>query len=420
MAARDVWSELLTSVDARSNRLWITPAIGTVVAVLVALLAANAGLVFDEESLPDIEEATLESMLTVISSSMLAVTTFSLSIMVSALANAASSATPRATELVMSDPVTHTAIASFLSAFVYSVIARTALGIGFYGPAGRWVLLVATVGVLVWLIATLIQWVRTLSSLGLVSNTLDKLEAQARSTLLAHRREPGIGARVASSTDDGTPLRPDDVGYLTLLRMEGIRDWAEEHGARVHITTRPGSFVHPGLPVARVTGSHEEETLADLRKCFRVEASRGYDQDPRYGLIALSEVGQRALSPAVNDPGTAIDALARMTRVIISAVPEEVGRPDPSDPVSIVALEDTDLLDAYEPIGRDGAGILEVGLRLQKNLAALAAHGDASLAGEAARQSTLALRRARRAGLLPEDIARLEAVADWAGSGSGS
>ncbi len=69
---------------------------------------------------------------------MLAVTTFSLSIMVGAFANAASSTTPRATTVVMSDDVTHAAIASFLSAFVYAVIAKTALGLGYYGNAGGW------------------------------------------------------------------------------------------------------------------------------------------------------------------------------------------------------------------------------------------------------------------------------------------
>ncbi|WP_199849712.1 hypothetical protein [Blastococcus sp. Marseille-P5729] len=45
------------------------------------------------------------------------------------------------------------------------------------------VLLIGTLMVLVWLIVMLIRWVKALSSLGLVSNTLDKLERQARETL---------------------------------------------------------------------------------------------------------------------------------------------------------------------------------------------------------------------------------------------
>lgn len=52
-------------------------------------------------SLPDIKQETLESLLNVIASSMLAVTTFSLSIMVAAFASASNGATPRATDLVM-------------------------------------------------------------------------------------------------------------------------------------------------------------------------------------------------------------------------------------------------------------------------------------------------------------------------------
>lgn len=76
---------------------------------------------------------------------MLAVTTFSLSIMVAAFASASSSGTPRAYQLMMSDDNTRLAISSFISAFIYAVIAKIALGLGYYGPAGRFVLFISTI-----------------------------------------------------------------------------------------------------------------------------------------------------------------------------------------------------------------------------------------------------------------------------------
>ena len=85
----------------RRSRLWVTPAINSVLAVALALAAAGVPALFPSLDLPHIERATLSSLLTVIASSMLAVTTFSLSIMVSAFAAAANGATPRATELLM-------------------------------------------------------------------------------------------------------------------------------------------------------------------------------------------------------------------------------------------------------------------------------------------------------------------------------
>ena len=66
-------------------------------------------------------------LLTVIASELLAVTTFSLSIMVAALP-CGDRGIPRASALGRR-PGCHTAIASFLSAFIYSIIAKSALGV---------------------------------------------------------------------------------------------------------------------------------------------------------------------------------------------------------------------------------------------------------------------------------------------------
>lgn len=90
---------------------------------------------------------------------MLAVATFSLGVLVTALGSASTSATPRATELVIADTTTRRAISSFIAAFIYSVVAQTALGLEYYGPAGRLVLLLATIAVLAYVVITLIAWV---------------------------------------------------------------------------------------------------------------------------------------------------------------------------------------------------------------------------------------------------------------------
>ena len=178
----------------RRNRLWVTPALASVVAVLLALAAAWVSRVVPEDTLPDIDRDTVQSLLTIVASSMLAVTTFSLSIMVSAFASAANGATPRATELVMGDEGTRSAIAMFLSAFIYAVVARVALGMGYYGGAGRFVLFLGTMGVLVMLLVTLVNWVKTLSTLGRMSNTLNKIEQAAEKALRTHWRAPLLGA----------------------------------------------------------------------------------------------------------------------------------------------------------------------------------------------------------------------------------
>ena len=69
--------------------------------------------------------------------------------------------------------------------------------------------------------------------------------------------------------------------------------------------------------------------------------SRTYDQDPRFGLTVLTEIAERALLPAVNDPGTAIDILGRSVRLLSAcADAREVALDFPRVWVPALAVED--------------------------------------------------------------------------------
>ena len=422
----------------RRNRLWVTPALASVVAVLLALAAAWVSRVVPEDTLPDIDRDTVQSLLTIVASSTLAVTTFSLSIMVSAFASAANGATPRATELVMGDEGTRSAIAMFLSAFIYAVVARVALGMGYYGGAGRFVLFLGTMGVLVMLLVTLVNWVKTLSTLGRMSNTLNKIEQAAEKALRTHWRAPLLGAGPAPAVDAapcGRPVYARQVAYVRRIDLAALQDWAEANEARVHVRVRPGSFVDPGTELAWVelgiaqdqvvsaTGGDEAahrgdrrsasdpdgESLRNVHDAFYLGAERSFDQDPRFGVIVLSEAAQRALSSAVNDPGTAIDAMNRMTRLLIETQQDEQSLPHlPAvarlhTRVTLVPLDESALVfDGFDPIVRDAAGVVQVLVRQQKLLAMIARSSRAGTVARAARDmAARALARADATGALP-------------------
>jgi hypothetical protein len=63
----------------------------------------------------------------------------------------------------------------------------------------------------------------------------------------------------------------------------------------------------PCEPLAWTTWQPKEDEETRLSSAFLVGPDRSFKQDPRFGMIVLSEIASRALSPGVNDPGTAID-----------------------------------------------------------------------------------------------------------------
>jgi len=151
---------------------------------------------------------------------------------------------------------------------------------------------------------------------------------------------------------------------------------------------------------------------ADLRAAFTIDRTRAFDQDVRFGIIVLSEIAQRALSPAVNDPGTAIFIIDRITAHLVGD-----GRPDAPEPptcplVFMPEVTPADLIaDGLAPIARDGAEKVEIQDRLQRAFATLAHQGDRTLADAARDASRRAASLAEEALKLPEDRARIRAMA---------
>ena len=186
----------------------------------------------------------------------------------------------------------------------------------------------------------------------------------------------------------------------------------------------PGSFVTPDRPLGSYV-CDAEQTSSDidpsaLTDAFQVGDSRVYEDDPRFGLNALSEIASRALSPAVNDAGTAIDIIGRFLRLFTewgsaSTDGKDEGKPR-FDRVEIPEISIDDMFeDAFSPIARDGAGTVEVQVRLQKALASLASSENDDIKAAAERHSRLLLKRAESELTLGEDIEAVSKSAQWSG-----
>ena len=380
----------------RRNLVWTTPAAASVIAIALAFVAAAGNVLIPAETLPNVNAETLESLLGVLATSMLTVTTFSLAVMVSAFAAAASGTTPRALELVMGDDITRLAIASFIAAFIYSIIAKTATGLSVYGQNGRFILFLCTALVLLYLIVILILWVKALTRLGRLDNTLEKIEAATQAALDAYRASATMGANASPDPlPPGHNVVAEKVGYLTHIDMESLQELAKNAGTHIHVLVRPGSLLSPGLRLA-VSESADAELLKKATEAFVLGSERSYDQDPRFGLIVLSETAQRALSPAVNDPGTAIQVMTIMARLLVG----DPNKPESDDAlkfdrISVVELDEAALVsDGFDPISRDGAGMLEVGIRMQKLLGVIAKNSNPIIVKAAVTQAHVALQRA--------------------------
>jgi len=400
------------------GRLWFRPLLICGLSILGVFAATWADGSKLAERLPGPSPESVRDLLNIMSGSMLVIATFAVGSMVAAYASASNATTPRSFPLVVADDLSQNAMSTFIGAFIFSVVAQTALKNELFGKSGRLVLFFLAVLVFAAVILMLIAWVDRIARLGRLGDVMQKAEAAAARAFRRRAESPWMGAaQPTAELDEGEPVYAECPGHVRDIDMAMLQSWAEQHRARVRVLAAPGAFVAGHRALARVRQDEAAEfptNLEALRRAFAVGDARSYDNDPRFGLIVLSEIASRALSPAVNDPGSAIAVLGSQARLLTTYARESAQQSteSPRFPrIEMSALDWDDLCeDAFAAIARDGAGCIEVALRLQKMLDALAAEGIDGLRVAAQQASMLALKRAELAMKLPKDLERLRGV----------
>lgn len=413
------------------ERLWIKPLLMCLVSLLVAFLAKGADLLPAGFSLPAVALDSVETLLQIQASSMLVIATFAVGSMVASFASASTSATPRSFPLVVSDDVSQNALSTFIGAFIFSLVSLVFLQNGFYEDRGVFAVLVLTIATFAIVVLTFIRWVDRIARLGRLGETIDTVEKAAMRSLLRRRSAPILGgAPVREHDGPHHEIHPPTIGYVQRIEIDRLQAAAAGAGRRIVVHAMPGTFASPDRRLATVVRDPDDEEEADgaggtesldnaladdIVRAFRVGGSRTFDEDPRFGLIALSEIAGRALSPAVNDPGTAIGIVGVMVRLFNAWAAPRDADDDPAvlyDRVEIPELCPADLLeDAFTATARDGAGSVEVAVRLQKALASLASIDHPGLRHAAIKHSRSALERCERALGSPSDLAAVRCAA---------
>jgi uncharacterized membrane protein len=308
--------------------------------------------------------------------------------MVAAYSAATSHVTPRATKLLIEDKPSQRALATFIGTFIFSIVGIVALQAGIYGDSGRIILFVVTIAVIVIIIMSLVRWIDYLTSLGRVGEIILRVEEETTKALEERLRRPYLGGVAlkehTSTPKNSLPLYPEITGYMQHIDINALEEIAEKHEGTIYVVALPGKFISPATPLAYLTGITDQDVLREIKKSFITGKERSFRQDPRYGIIVLSEIASRALSPAVNDPGTAIQIINVGIR-ILSLWEKRRDYAETQEKilykrVHVPGLDIRDLFDDFfPPIARDGASIIEVGIRLQKAFTFLAATGDKDL-----------------------------------------
>ena len=173
---------------------------------------------------------------------------------------------------------------------------------------------------------------------------------------------------------------------------------------RIRLLRPIGHFVPQGVPLFTVSRKDRltPERSVELRSAFVIGSMRTMQQDVEFGVLQIVDIALKAISPAVNDPSTAINCVDQLTRILI----RWVGRAPPAsllcDPPHVVRviipwIDFDHLLDtAFEQIRHYAVNDIAVSLRLLRALGDLAATTDDERDARAVGAARTAYRRRLR------------------------
>ncbi len=366
--------------DHLRTALWPIPCAFGVGALLLAMVAWRVDRWLDWRLL-DFQPGAAGTLGSAIVGATLTFLGTAFSVLLVVVQFASTQLTPRALRVSLNDPLYRIALGCFVATFVFSltIVGRTTSGfVPQLGVMLAVVMVVASLAAYVVLVShlrTSLRPVIVAGRAGLLGRRV--IERLYPDPLDGHIIETSV-ARPAPAVESARIVcNPGPAGILVAFDVSGLVAEAGRVGGRIALVPRPGDFVRTGAVIFRL---HEPSARLDdhaLLGRVALGKERTLDHDPAFVLRILVDVAIKALSPAINDPTTAVMAIDQLHELLalLGARRLDIGQHrDDGGRVRLVVdmagWEDFVSL-AVDEIRNCGAGQLQVMRRLRAMLSDL-------------------------------------------------
>jgi len=301
------------------SSIWLIPVVCCAVSVSLGLailwVDRHAAYQFSGLQMFAMSVDSARQVLSVIAGSVISVSAVSFSITMVALTLTSGQHGPKIVRHFLEDNDSKISLGLFLGTYVYTLVVLSG-----YNEADRPHLTVLTALLLALLavvgfvrfihrIATDMQADEIVQRIGM--SLCDALHKTVKATRDSRTQDLRAWRRQAR----GKPKHPIahlEHGYVQSIDYAGLVQWCHDHDSCIQVRARAGDFVVEGLCVFKLFGHSSqdaEETLQVLGRHLVVGPTRTSAQDPEFPITQLNQVAARALSPGINDPGTAISCV---------------------------------------------------------------------------------------------------------------
>jgi uncharacterized membrane protein len=309
------WSARFRAREYIRCSLWVVPMLGGVAGVLLSWVSAA---IDESVTLPaqwQYTQNTATTLLTTIVGAMVGLLGLVVTIGVLVVQQATSSLSPRFMRLWYSQRLQKAVLAMFAGTFAFAFGNLRRVSETFVPDVGVTLAGIACSGSLVMLLLYLDNFthhLRPVAVASLVARRGLRVLASAHAVLMSH---PDLDVAAVTTGEPVLRVTSPRAGAVQAVHAAGLLAVAERHDCTLVLTCSVGDFVATGVTVIEVYGRSAPNAEA-LLGCMAFGVERTIEQDPGFAMRILVDIAIRALSPAVNDPTTAVQILNHLETLL--------------------------------------------------------------------------------------------------------
>ena len=325
MIRRDVWREY------SRGSLWLLPVVAVVVSVGLGAVLSRINVSPDSLLAFQGTADDARNLLIGISSTMVTVIALLLGLAVVALQLSSTQFSPRLLRNFLRDRPNQVVLSVFVGTFGYSAAGLFEVGVSGGERVTEFPRFAVTVavGLLFLSLGLLVFFADHLAHSIQVDQVMRVAE---NATLDVIRKLPTGGERMETPPPGAHVVAARSSGYVQVTYVAALRRTAAAHRVRIRLRPRVGEHVVAGTVLAWVWPTDERSQLTPgldtaVTEAVRIGFERTLEQDPGLGMRQLCDAACKALSPAINDPYTAIQAIEHLSvlyRALAARPPADV------------------------------------------------------------------------------------------------
>lgn len=251
--------------------------------------------------------------------SIISLMVFSFSMVMIVLNRASSTLSPRVIPGLITDKSNQVVLGFYLGSIIYSLVmivnvqSEETINTPDFGILLAMIFGITCLGFFMYFIHTISQNIQ-------VDNILTSIFNSTQREMDRLDLSEGEKQEELPNTEKWHTLKTTKAGYFKKVKVNELIKLCKKHQIKVQMLEPIGFFFVENFPLLRVDKKVNNEIQDEIQNCFILYTEEWVSDHYVFGFKQISEIAVKALSPGINDPGTAIKAVHLLTLLYIKKI----------------------------------------------------------------------------------------------------